>query len=548
MPTNFFSIFEPASIDYPNHLASPTPERLSLKTSYWLLLALVLFCMLSRIWLASRITSICPDGIYYIEAARALEDNNLREGFRLMSLNVYPVILMLLHKAGAHFNLSYEFVAAVWGIAISGLTVLPLYGWVRRQFDDRVALWACLFFAIHPKLIAESPEIMRDPTFWFFFMMSIYCLWRAITEVRYLFFIAAGIATLFAILLRTEGFLLFIPLFFWTLWRVLALSTQRRKLIFGMILCVATGPLILAGAYAMWLYGYANWPGVRVEPLLRIRPWLDYLMGKRGITSTPEGAMTFSRMLWIFFPTLCRGLFPVYAIVMLWGLWCRRQIWGRRDHQAMFYVAMCLVLGIWVHIWLSGVTQRYILPVVLMAMPFAVLGFMDLAVRLGRLVAWLHGSPRTQQTVVTIAITLAAATTIFECMKENASYYQSRNFAANIGRWVQKEYTEPHMMTGPWCVVPIVNYHACGQAYSEFYCTHNNKEIIEQIKSTNADVVILEPWKQLTTERCDTIAGELSHLGYKAVHPEIPNKDKSDIQVLVREQWAEMVQKTPTRR
>ena len=84
--------------------------------------------------------------------------------------------------------MDWELAAAVWGVTISSLVVLPLWGWARRQFDDRVALVACLLYAVHPKMIEWSPEAMRDPTFWFLFMLAIYWLWRAITEVRYRLF------------------------------------------------------------------------------------------------------------------------------------------------------------------------------------------------------------------------------------------------------------------------------------------------------------------------------------------------------------------------
>ena len=63
-------------------------------------------------------------------------------------------------------------------MTISSLVVLPLWGWVRRQFDDRVALVACLLYITHPKFIVESPEVMCDPTFWFFFTLAMYCMWR----------------------------------------------------------------------------------------------------------------------------------------------------------------------------------------------------------------------------------------------------------------------------------------------------------------------------------------------------------------------------------
>ena len=204
--------FETALADYPNHLADAQPERLRLPEARRLLLVLVLLCLVPRAVMALRIPSICPDGVVYIDIARNLDTGHLREAFHQMALNVYPVILLLLHRLG----LDWEVAARLWGVVISSLVVLPLWGWVRRQFDDRVALVACLLYAVHTKFIEWSPEAMRDQTFWLLFMLAIYWLWRAVTEVRYGWFIAAGGAITLASLTRIEGLFLLIPLTLWT--------------------------------------------------------------------------------------------------------------------------------------------------------------------------------------------------------------------------------------------------------------------------------------------------------------------------------------------
>ena len=58
---------------------------------------------------------------------------------------------------------------------IASLTVVPLWGWLRRMFDDRLAVIACLVYALHGKLIAISPLIIRDSTFWFLLVLTLYC-------------------------------------------------------------------------------------------------------------------------------------------------------------------------------------------------------------------------------------------------------------------------------------------------------------------------------------------------------------------------------------
>ena len=62
---------------------------------------------------------------------------------------------------------------------VYSLTILPLFGLVRRLYDDRVAAATCFLFAIRPELIESSIEPIRGPTFWFFFVVSLYFIWRA---------------------------------------------------------------------------------------------------------------------------------------------------------------------------------------------------------------------------------------------------------------------------------------------------------------------------------------------------------------------------------
>ncbi len=81
----------------------------------------------------------------------------------------------MLHRAG----LPWETAAKWYGVVLASLAVLPLFGWVRRQFDDVVAVVACLLYAVHPKLIEWSPEAVREPSFWFFFLLALYGLCAA---------------------------------------------------------------------------------------------------------------------------------------------------------------------------------------------------------------------------------------------------------------------------------------------------------------------------------------------------------------------------------
>ena len=516
--------------------------------------------------MALRLPSVCPDGVVYIRAAQSIEAGNLRLGFTNMSLNVYPLILLLLHRTG----LDWEPAAAVWGVVISSLVVLPLWGWVRRQFDDGVALAACLLYAVHPKMIEWSPEAMRDPTFWFLFMLAIYWLWRAITGVSYRYFLAAGAAVTLASLTRTEGLFLLIPLGLWTFWRFLALRTGRRKLLLGGALCLAVFPALVALVNVGWVCGHTGWTALRTAPLLRAQPWIQHVMGYAPAETdgdAVEGSLTAGRMMWVFFPTMTRGLSPIFALLMFGGIWGWRKVWFRRDHQPLFLTAMVVVLGIWIQLWYDKIIcPRYALPIVLMGAPFAALGGLGLAARLlrvgQRVGNWGQGPfvpstgrrPRAgravpangagphfrSQAMVVAAAVLAGAVCITDAMTSNSRYFEVRRAAARLGQWLAGR-LEPSMVVGPTDITPIVGYYAhrkplvsAASNFGTFAWGATDAAILSLVASQRAEVVVLRPEKQLTSARCASLRKKMLRSGLGPLNGEIPAEIRSDLEVLVR--------------
>ena len=236
-------------------------------------------------------------------------------------------------------------------MTISSLVVLPLWGWLRRQFDDRVALVACLLYVVQPKMIEWSPEIMRDQTFWFLFVLAIYWLWRAVTEIRYGYFLATGAAITLASLARVEGLFLLIPLVLWTFWRCLALQTGRQKLLVGAALCVLVFPLLLVSINVGWVCSRSGWASIYLSPLAHVRPWLEFVLGRDTGDAGDAPPLRLGRMIWVFIPTMTRGLAPVFALLMFGGIWRWRNVWRRRDHQTLFWTAVVIMCGIWIQLW-----------------------------------------------------------------------------------------------------------------------------------------------------------------------------------------------------
>ena len=149
---------------------------------------LVLFCLAMQLWTASRWHVIWPDTVDYLRVSQALDRGDPRPLADQFGLNLYPLVLVLLHRAG----LDWLWAGQCWSMAMASLVVLPLLGWLRRQFDDRVALVGCLLYALHPKLMIHGPLIIRDPTFWFLLVLTLYLGWRAVLELKPWLFCAAG--------------------------------------------------------------------------------------------------------------------------------------------------------------------------------------------------------------------------------------------------------------------------------------------------------------------------------------------------------------------
>jgi hypothetical protein len=522
--------FQPPPADYPNHLAAPQPERPSLPSARWLMLGLLLLCLVPRMVAALRIPSICIDGAVYVNTARALEAGNIRAALFEGAVNLYAVILMLLHR----FGLEWEVAGAAWGVTISSLVVLPLWGWVRRQFDDRVALLACLLYAVHPKFIIESPEVMRDATFWFLFMLAIYSLWRAVAEVRYGWFIAAGAAITLSVLTRIEGIFLVIPLVLWTFWRFLALQEGRRKLLVGATACVLVFPLLLGLVNIIWLAGHADVATIRVSPLARVQPWLASLLGHEA-TEQDEAfgsAPHLGRMLWVFVPTMTRGLAPIFALLMFGGMWGWRRLWARRDHQALFITAVILLVGIWVQLWIdNNISRRYALPIVLMASPFAALGLWGLMARIQRIGQWLGWQERRQRVVAGLVLVGILFSGLGHTLTSN---YDTRRMMADLGRWTGQAFADSPTVVGPSAFARIVPYYAAKGSYVVFPYAASDASMLKLVAENRADVVILWAAKPLGAARCLALRDQLKSQGLEPLAAGSFPKPVADIYVLAR--------------
>ncbi len=244
---------------FPNQLRCP-PGAAPLPRRGVILAGLLLFCLAIQVWTASRWHVIWPDTVDYLRVSQALDRGDPRPLADQFGLNPYPLVLVLLHRAG----LDWLWAGQCWSMAMTGLVVLPLWGWLRRQFDDRVALIGCLLYALHPKLMIHGPLVIRDPTFWFLLVLTLYLGWRAVLELKPWLFCATGVAWALAAFTRTEGLLLAAPLGLWCVFRWPAVAGQRRRrLVLGGLLCAAMLPAWVLLMNVTLLRSCPHWVWIR---------------------------------------------------------------------------------------------------------------------------------------------------------------------------------------------------------------------------------------------------------------------------------------------
>ncbi len=242
---------------------------------------LLLACFLPRVIAAWQWDVLWCDSLHYVDASVALEQGDFKKGFDEFGLNIYPLMLIAIRRLGVDWQLAGKW----FSVLAATFTVVPIWAWLRRMFDDRTATLACLVYALHGKLIAISPLIIRDPTFWFLFATALYLLWRAAREARLAIYLAAGAVLTLAIYTRTEGWLLLVPLAGWTLCRWLGLegwtsesggecimtrvggvcAMTRLRLTLGLLLCLAVLPASLAAVNATWLRQQPRWELLRQD-------------------------------------------------------------------------------------------------------------------------------------------------------------------------------------------------------------------------------------------------------------------------------------------
>jgi 4-amino-4-deoxy-L-arabinose transferase-like glycosyltransferase len=367
---------------------------------------------------------IAKDGVYYIGKAQLIAQGAWRPALADNLEPLFPVSILFFHHLVPDWEVAGKLASISWGI----LSVVPLFLLVQLAFGSPIAFWSGLFYSLHPYFAWNSADVLAEPPYLFFFLLS---LWLAVIALKYCsmgwYLLCAG-AIVLARLTRTEGiWVSAVVLVFYGI-RCLRSShvriwsrldpLVRFSVAFGMALL----PLIaygedLAGTSELWAYKGLGW-GVYVFD------WLWTATQEHvGEWGDAAEVTRLGGLVWHYY--VYKFIAAFHPMLLVLGMYAVSRKDLREKHREYFF----LTASVWV-IYLSGVffagfirgieetSRRFMMAPIAVALPWAAVGFGGAVARLqasraGRL---LHCTPETLEKwktgVLGIATLVLAVTTI----------------------------------------------------------------------------------------------------------------------------------------
>lgn len=558
------NLFTVPPADAPFGRLSVPVETVDRRRRWWIVLSLLLLWFVPRAVMATRLATISPDSVFYLDLADSLASGDRAGVLAEYDFNLFPVTLMWIHEYASSPELADRWFCVI----LSSLIVLPLFGIVRRLFDTSIATLTCILCGVHPKLIIQSPEILREPLFWLLFLTAIYLLLRAVTEGRWWHFLAAGMATTLALHTRFEGWLLFIPFVWWTssvAWRERA---NRSRLLLASTLFLVANPLFLLTLNLTWLGDQPNWELGNFRRLHYVQRWFESLVGvdqsgtkqpvalqtvpaapakndtKGEVAATPQlpaatvaglvasplpvaispwqpddtpQPLTAVQTAWPFLRAIERGIGPVFLLLMAIAAWHWRRLLFAPGFAALSFVCVTNLIGVWIHLWFGRESSsRYALLVLLLWSPWAALGLRLVGAWLDTRLTNLLGRALPLRSGLVLLLTVAVTHCSYPLSKGDTH----RRPVADLGRWIEKHYGARRTIVGPSEMQTLMPYYTRSQ-YISPWPTLPPHDYVTFLAEQRAEFVILTK-HPIDAEWYDSLKRAESGLGYDDITEELP--------------------------
>ncbi len=188
------------------------------------LVILVIVALIPRLIVFLQPQIITNDGVLYIQMAKQFSEGRYA-GTPGSYFSLYPLLIFLVQKLVGDWELSGQLIS----IGLGTLTVIPVFLLGRSLYTEKVGLLSALFYIVLPNSIKFDTQVIRDPTFWFFMVSTIWLVWEANKSARPSLFCLASISAGLGALTRVEGFFLWVVLGLYIVVRMLKAYSAKRK-------------------------------------------------------------------------------------------------------------------------------------------------------------------------------------------------------------------------------------------------------------------------------------------------------------------------------
>jgi hypothetical protein len=416
--------------------------------------ALAAFAFLFRFARWERTAVLFNDGPVFL----ALAERSASGAFEVLLQHpfhpLYPLAIAAVHALGAPFGLGFETAGALVAALAGAAGVVAMGALARAAFGPREGLVAAALFAIHAAAVDVGGDVQSESLYLALFLAAAASLWRAIEGGRPAAGFAAGAFSGLAYLTRPEGIGLALVGVALAGWRALRGQVPigravRTALAIGVTAAVLAGPYIAAlsirtGELTLtrkksvgWIVGAeghagsgglaTGQPGMEAPKITRTEPNAepapdpksDHVQaaasGGRDAAPARDPLDSLVAPPWTkraapaaFFDLLddaVSALRPEILPLVLLGVFALR---GRPTRRAGFFGVLCGAYGVLLFALAMNVgyvSERHLLPVVLLLLGYGAAGTLWLAERIGRI--GTAGAPSGGRARVATAVLLA---------------------------------------------------------------------------------------------------------------------------------------------
>jgi hypothetical protein len=450
---------------------------------------LICFSAVLKTALALLMPVINHDGPLYIAAAQKIASGSLKEGIRSFHMPYYPLLIVFVHYIVPNWVVAAHLVSLLTSV----FTIIPLYLLTRNSFGRESAVGACIAFTFIPLSNHLSVEVIKDPSFLFFFAWAVYFAQRA------------SLFSLFSILFRLEGIIIFVAYVPFLLFLVLRTSEHRIPLLKGMLVYLGF-PMLIVGI-SLLILG-AGWSSVfrfgaviqMVQDFMNLKFLSNYmaiykqlevfettLPQKGGVQNFAEIAREYLFLLYLIgsLESFVKALFPLYLVPLGWGLWHSRM---RKCGFVLFLAVSYFLMLYYLHLKTDSIRERFFLSLVFLLCPW-------IGVGLERLFDFIKRSLKLR-IITAVCVLLLGILPIYKSVE---IVWKQDNVFVKAGEWIGKvpEFQKAAILSNDRRIA----FYAGRQDYYDYHGGYDNLTMEKFALANGADLLIIKRSKRKRDKR-----------------------------------------------